>query len=70
MKKLLTLAAAAMIFTTSFAHEGKDCAGKKCTKADMANCKKDKKACCKKDSKSTTVKAKEVKTTTVATKKA
>ena len=67
MKKLLTLAAAAMIFTTSFAHDGKDCKGKKCTKAEMANCKKDKKACCKKESTTTTVKAtKEVKATTVA----
>lgn len=65
MKKLLTLVTATMLFTASFAHDGKDCKGKKCTKAEMANCKKDKKACCKKEATSTTVKTiKEVKAVT------
>ena len=70
MKKLLTLAAAAMIFTTSFAHDGKDCKGKKCTKAEMANCKKDTKACCKKEATTTTVKSTKTVKNTPATKKA
>ena len=71
MKKLLTLATAALIFSASFAHEGKDCGKEKCTKAEMAKCKKaGKKDCCKKDDKAATVKASKAKTTPVATKKA
>ena len=70
MKKLLTLATAAMLFTGAFAHDGKDCKDKKCTKAEMANCKKDKKACCKKDAAETTVKATKAVKATPATKKA
>ena len=70
MKKLLTLAIAAILFTTAFAHDGKDCAKKKCTKAEMAKCSASaKKQCCKKEASSATVKAtKAVKT--VVTRKA
>ncbi|HEX8331801.1 MAG TPA: hypothetical protein VF622_04220 [Segetibacter sp.] len=71
MKKLLTLATAAMLFTSAFAHDGKDCGkGKKCTKEEMANCKASaKKDCCKKDSKVVTAKAtKTVKPVVVAKK--
>jgi hypothetical protein len=61
MKKLLTLVTAAMLFTGAFAHDGKDCKGKKCTKAEMANCPKgEKKECCKKGSTTTTAKATKV----------
>jgi hypothetical protein len=64
MKKLLTLATAAMLFTGAFAQDKKDCGtAKSCCKKDMA-----KKDCSKKDSKSTTVKA--AKITSVAAKKA
>jgi hypothetical protein len=71
MKKLLTLATAAMLFTGAFAHDGKDCGkDKKCTKAEMAKCKDSaKKDCCKKDTKAATAKtAKPVKAVPVAKK--
>ena len=72
MKKLLTLATAAMLFTSAFAHDGKDCGkDKKCSKEEMANCKaSSKKACCKKDSKAVTAKATKSAKPVVAAKKA
>ena len=52
MKKLLTLATAAFLFTgAAFAHEGKKCAkGKECCKKETA-----KKDCCKKMKSSTSL---------------
>jgi len=64
MKKLLTFATAAMLFTGAFAQVKKDCrTAKSCCKKDMA-----KKDCSTKDSKLTTVKV--AKTIAVAAKKA
>jgi hypothetical protein len=59
MKKLLTLATAAMLFTGAFAHDGKNCGkDKKCTKEEMAKCKdSEKKACCKKENKEVVAKS-------------
>lgn len=64
MKKLLTFATAALLFTGAFAHDGKDCSKEKsCCKKDGA-----KKECCKKESKSADAKA--VKASKASTKKA